>query len=63
MVKRRQRRVGGCESRIAEECGWLRRGMQSASLKLLLGGGFQSVALIDLFPQLLRDIKSNCDSD
>ena len=32
-------------------------------LEALASGGFQSVTLIDLFPQLLCDIKSNCDSD
>lgn len=30
MVKRRERRVGGCENSIIEECIWSKRGMERA---------------------------------
>lgn len=30
MVKRRERRVGGCEKSIIEECIWSKRGMERA---------------------------------
>lgn len=30
MVKRRERRVGGCEKSIVKECIWSKRGMEEA---------------------------------
>ena len=36
MVKRRERRVGGCEKSIVEECIWSKRGMEEASGALVV---------------------------
>ena len=36
MVKRRERRVGGCEKSIVEECVWSTRGMEEATGALVV---------------------------
>ncbi len=53
MVKRRERRVGGCDRSIVEECIWSKRRMKEA--ERLSFGGFAAEALVRLpLPTPLR---------
>ena len=51
MVKRRERRVGGCEGSIVEECIWLKRGMEEAE------------RLVRLLLANLRRLSDNCNGE